>query len=291
MNPRGVRRMQLARQATVIVMLAVVLLIVWNWGLSEPEARGAVMLRPVAEAEPPSPEVERSIQESLSQLPSAEQIPKLEKARPGTSQTAGFVPTPGCSPRPVLLPLLKAPTLEALQCIWDGSDLNPHRVQVSAADRARCEEFVKSYLKSIDALRETANHAAMKEFRRRVASGDPSLPHLSWDAYLNILRRKCPSWVENATENGVPNKAKIPFAPNIAFSFDVGLFREAQGIWYAARVVDMGAARPAYEAMAFANLELIRAVLAFGVVFETLTQDEAMQLASALYLKFSEMIQ
>lgn len=286
----------MARKNYAVIFVTLVVLgiaiPILRWRHSQDPARGERSPSPVVvAAEDTDPEVQRSIDASLSQLPAAEDVRNLGKVQRPKGEGARFESTPGCSSRPVLLSLLRAPTLEALPCLWDAIDLNPHRVSVSAADRSRCEQFVRPYFKSIDTLRETANHAASKEFLRRVGDGDPSLPHLSRAAYIELLRKKAPGWVERASENGVFDNSKVPFAPALAFTFDVNLFRESGGTLYAARVVDMPSARPAYEAMAFANLELVRAIVAFGVAFEVLSPEEAADLLASMFNKFNEMIQ
>ena len=240
---------------------------------------------------PAAAEADETVRRAIERLPVVEElVDDIAKVAHEADGQARFVPTSGCTSKAMLPALMAAPKERELKCIWDARDFNPRGVLVGMAARQHCHRALLPYIEAAADLRRSANSAAMKEFQLLVEQRSPVLTFISLERYLEIARERAPDIVSRATVDGEIVLSKIGFAPGVAFDFEANLFRWGGDGWFGSRLVDMQTARPAYEAMAFTGLELVRAVIEFGLTFGTLTADEAEQLRAAAHQQLDSML-
>jgi hypothetical protein len=177
-----------------------------------------------------------------------------------------------CGSLPILAKLMKWPRLRLLECLWTARDFNPNGVEITAAQRVMFIESLAPYLRAATELGHLASNAAMKEFRHHVKQRSPALPFISRRDYIERAKKRAPRLLSKG-EHGLLEVSR--FVPSIAFDFDANLTREVEGGWCGARMLDMPAARPAYEAMAFTSHELARSAVEFALTFGAISLAEA----------------
>ena len=232
-------------------------------------------------------EVDETIGRVLDRLPEVEGMAKMV-SRP--ERSTNYILTEGCTSRAMLRPLMAAPRENDLKCIWDAKDFNPRHVAVSESAREQCRVALQPFMDASAELRRVANRLAMNEFRQYVDQRSQGLPFVSLERYLAIMRERAPSLLRQATVGGEVVVNKVHFVPSLAFEFEAELFRFAGDGWFGARLADMRTARPAFEAMTFTGLELVRAVIEFALFFGTLSPEEAEQLRVAAVTQFEAML-